>query len=476
MDPKAPLASRRTASRRRCTAYGFVLGAVLAICGAGLTHAGSRSSKALSPGHTETAAADIGLRTLLHSLESPVPTTRATAARSAARVAGELHQALVYASGDPDPATRTWSQLALALGGDSAGAEDVERTLGDPAPELREAALRALATSVPRERIPRQVVRPLAGDTDPDVRFSAACLLAYAGDAAGAAELSAALRGRSRNQRVRAAQALADVPSAAREATSHLRALLHQPDSGVQSWSMIALGFAGELDMVPRLGQLLSSDDWELRWYAAKALFALAYMYDPNAVVPLRARALALLADPATKVRVAAARLLMCCGGGDRATPDALVTATTTDSSREVRNWAACALAELGDARSVAELQRLLRGPDQASRLTAARAAACLGEEASPLAADLRCLTEEGDDATRMMAGAALGITGDASVLELLREGCSAERAPIGRLWAAAALARLGDPEGTALRDSLLGDAAGLGIPAGEVAAVRRLL
>jgi len=163
MDPKAPLASRRTASRRRCTAYGFVLGAVLAICGAGLTHAGSRSSKALSPGHTETAAADIGLRTLLHSLESPVPTTRATAARSAARVAGELHQALVYASGDPDPATRTWSQLALALGGDSAGAEDVERTLGDPAPELREAALRALATSVPRERIPRQVVRPRRG-------------------------------------------------------------------------------------------------------------------------------------------------------------------------------------------------------------------------------------------------------------------------------------------------------------------------
>ena len=171
---------------------------------------------------------------------------------------------------------------------------------------------------------------------------------------------------------------------------------------------------AGSEQASRRLSELLADPDPEVRRTAAEALGKIGHQSATTGLI-------AALEDREPAVRAAAAVALGRINDGSSGT--ALV-AHLADASETVRAASALALGEIRlTAAHVKQILRLLHHPDAAVRVAASRA--LLSLEAVSISPELTSALEDTDAQVRQGAAAALGETGDArsvpSLVHLLR-------------------------------------------------------
>ena len=213
--------------------------------------------------------------------------------------------------------------------------------------------------------------------------------------------LMAVLKDENPDLRRTAAQSLGKI--ARKEAVPALVEALRDPDAGVRQQAAWALGMIGEEALGPGpspLAPLLFDPDPDVR---AAAATALGLTGDTQAGIELLLERLQEPGTPADSKRLAAASL----GGMEARSAVTALTRLLSDRDARVRRWAAAALGDIGDARSVAPLGRLLtKDPDPGVRLEAAFRLGKLGGAAARPA--LTAALTDPDENVRRAAVAAL--------------------------------------------------------------------
>lgn len=262
---------------------------------------------------------------------------------------------------------------------------ELTKLLGDPDAVLRcnvARTMRHFAASLAAQKAALGAL--LKGD--PDVAAAAAYVLGALGPQAAdqAPALEALL-----NSKVEDTSALA---LSATGSISQLPAALRKPMVAAAE----TLGLAGVVTAAPRILELLTSSDSEVRAAAAEALGRLR---DESAVPAL----LLGLKDPSPSV------VLACCGalGASKPSPETsnAVAELLEDPHPAVRARAANALAEMGDTEAFVEpIAALLDDKAPPVQVAALRALVSCGEPGQLHAADVCRLAAQGDDRTRVVA------------------------------------------------------------------------
>jgi HEAT repeat protein len=255
-------------------------------------------------------------------------------------------------------------------------------------------------------------------------------------------ELDAAVRDlqhKDRRVRVRAADALGDADEEqAERARSALRAALRDDDGEVRYSAALALGELHDHEAVDPLVEQMRGDGHPLARQGA--VIALGAIGDARAGAPL----IEALRSGAPDVRFQAALSL---AQIDPAAAVAPLRRALRDEDGEVRGNAAAALAEVEDHASAGQIAALLDDPSPGARFEAAVALARLGDArgAEVLAAHLD------DRELRFVAAEHLSRCPSAAVRPALQRLLGRWLVPpVLKVWAAAALVRLGDDVGRA--------------------------
>jgi len=253
-------------------------------------------------------------------------------------------------------------------------------------------------------------------------------------------ELDAALRDlqhKDRRARVRAADALGDVDDEqAQSARPALRAALRDDDGEVRYSAALALGELHDHEAIDALVEQMRGDGNPLARQGA--VIALGAIGDARAGEAL----IEALRSGAPDVRFQAALSLVQL---DPAAAVAPLRRALRDDDGEVRGNAAAALAEVGDHDSADRIAALLEDPSPGARFEGAVALARLGDArgADVLAAHLA------DRELRFVAAEHLSrcpsVTARPALQRLLGRWLVP---PVLKVWAAAALVRLGDDAG----------------------------
>lgn len=187
---------------------------------------------------------------------------------------------------DPDPQTRLATTQAIESLGDAVDARDLLRqAAGDRVVFIRWAAARALGRTAPPKPVADRVADDVAAlarltaDSDPDVRTAALTAIAKFGPAARSAAdavLTAAARG-DVEPRVAAVRALGALQTEAGQTVPVLIAALRDPDLRLRRVAAAGLTRFGPdaKAALPELRQAVLSDDPELRLAAAEAILAI---------------------------------------------------------------------------------------------------------------------------------------------------------------------------------------------------------
>lgn len=285
---------------------------------------------------------------------------------------------LVSLLGDPDPEIRARAARALGWPGNAAAVAGLAARAGDPAevPSVRAAAIAALGRI--GDPAVASSVEAWAGDGEPQVRREASLVLIETPVGAGADRVAAAirlLRDLAQDGQVRALAALALGASGDARALDPLVEALEdrRPPAGYADLpaGTVAEGMAGTF------AQRLRS----LHNVRAHAAVALGRLGDRRAVPPL----LKALADPDPVLRTQAAAALGRLKAGE-AVPSLIGALQDTDAG--VRQTAATALGIMGDPSAVPSLVQALQDAAEGVRARAAAALGRLGDPAarSPLA------------------------------------------------------------------------------------------
>ncbi len=293
------------------------------------------------------------------------------------------------------------------------------------------------------------------GNTDKQVRHTAAEALGQIGDARAVDPLIAALKDNDWQVRHTAAGALGQIEDA--RAVEPLIAALEDVVRDVRRDAAQALGQLGEAAAVDPLIATLKDKDEEVRPAAAEALDKLGWQPDQGqagaqywilrqewdkcaaigapAVEPL----IAALKDRVGEVRRDAAKALGQLGDTRAVEP---LVAALKDSSWEVRHAAARALGQLGDARAVEPLLAALKDSSWEVRCVAAGVLGQIGDARAvePLIAALK----DSAGTVRHAAAETLGQIGDARAVEPLLAALKDSSWGVRRV-AAKALGQLGD-------------------------------
>lgn len=233
-------------------------------------------------------------------------------------------------------------------------------------------------------------------DDDWAIREDAAHLLGTFKDPRAVNPLIALLWDPDRSVREAAMEALRTIGAPSVEA---LGACLEQPDLSVQEAASAILSTIADERALTSLIKALRSDDWIVRMHAAKALGLVRHTDAIAPLIPLlqdkvkavreeAATALAAIGDPAIPLLINAlrheewlVRLHAIEALGKTRSPQAvepLLSVLFNDQDSAVREDAARALGEIGDARSVEYLCTLLRDP--AIRTVAVQALGKIGD------------------------------------------------------------------------------------------------
>ena len=288
---------------------------------------------------------------------------------------------------------------AAALGkiGDASAVRPLIAALNDSDNDARQAAGEALVAIGP------PAVEPLVSAledwrADADMHIAAAWTLGQTGDSRAVEPLVAALHDRDKDVRQAAAEALVEI---GQPAVEPLVAALHDRDKDVRR----AAAEAMQKLAVP-------VDDGTLAWYAvALENWTWAVHLGAAAVEPL----ISALQDSDEGVRQAAAEALGQIGDARAVEP---LVAALKDSDEGVRQAAAEGLGQIGDARAVEPLIAALGDSNRDMRRAAAGALGQIGDARAvePLVAALK----ESESYLRRAAAEGLGKIGDARAVEPL--------------------------------------------------------
>jgi HEAT repeat protein/ATP/ADP translocase len=229
------------------------------------------------PGLSALARDPNVLGELRTALTAPQPGARRLASELLGRLGGsEAADALVGAVADPDPEVRVAALLALAVDGQARpeNADAIARALADAEPAVRAAAVRALAAS--DAALFDRVRDRLAADSSPAVRAEVAGALAAGGDVEGARIIiERLLVAGNAGERLAGLAALGAIPSVEGGATSRLVAgLLADEAAEVRAAAIRVVGKMAGPDQGSRAQLVAALDDEApvVRRAAAQAL------------------------------------------------------------------------------------------------------------------------------------------------------------------------------------------------------------
>lgn len=208
---------------------------------------------------------------------------------------------------DPDPLVRRTAAEALGKIGDGSAEPDLRRALHDGEPEVREAAVLALARLPLFDETTGQGIASLLDDENVAVRRAAAQALGQADEAQASLVPSVAdlLRHQDAAVRRAAAQALFGMEGNRRAAVESLVRQSTDQDGKVRRWVIAALAESGDPRAVPVLvDRLLHDDDDGVR---VEAAYRLRFLGEP-AVLDATSQAIRAEASPALQRWVDASR------------------------------------------------------------------------------------------------------------------------------------------------------------------------
>lgn len=280
--------------------------------------------------------------------------------------------------------------------------------LRDPDPLVRRNAAQSL-DEMGSDAAPALPALILAlDDRDPGVVYYASWALANFGSASAPAvpRLTRLLAHPEELTQQGAAAALGGIGPKAAAAVDALMGVGARPGEG-QILALWALGEIGPAaaGVVPDLIELLGDPDPEVRFYGARALWAIG----PPAAAPAAPAAAALLLDEDADVRIAARTVLASLGpDGAAAAPRLIEYMSAPDP--ELRAVSAWILGHIGAAPGVVPaLRGALADPEADVRREAAAALGAIGSGALSALSDLvRASTEDGSVAVRWAASEAL--------------------------------------------------------------------
>jgi HEAT repeat protein len=219
-----------------------------------------------------------------------------------------------------------------------------------------------------------------------------------------ASQWAVCLKDPSLTTRLQAVMMLADFGPQAKGAVEPLMELLRDPNYLVRGNAAATLGRIGSDAKlaVPALVDTMRDPEKFVRLHASFALGQIGA--DAKSVAALRQA----LHDADVNVRITAAVSLGLVGPSAKEAAEDLRSATR--DSPQLRLQAALALCRVcpGDEKALAMLVELLRHPQDAMRVQAARALGTLGEQAQPALKELTALTKELNKTVAQTAGEAI--------------------------------------------------------------------
>ncbi|HEV8320186.1 MAG TPA: HEAT repeat domain-containing protein [Myxococcota bacterium] len=352
---------------------------------------------------------------------------------------GDARAALVAMLADTDEVTRLGAAEVLARLGDDAGRPALSAIARDGGSPNRVVAARVLLAFGDPDAA--KVIGEVARDAKAPARATALEALGELGDPAAAHVLEDALDDEPAAVRLSAAAAVLTLVGAAPEARKSKSVDWVNAALAADDWAVrdAATSVLAELDpevAVPLLGKAAKDENATVRRSAARALGRT----HAAAAVPMLAEA---LHDAETAVGAEAARALGDLGDR-RAVPD-LTAVAAADTVVGVH--ASGALVKLGEGSAVKNLEAAVEAKDATLRLSAVEAAGHSGDAAAAVPV-LKMAADDRAFEVRFRAASALALFGDASGVDMLKEGL---KKPELAAEALAALKALGvDTEGLA--------------------------